>query len=152
MSAASRAAFSTISCCALRLSSASLSLATVDRLAGRKIVLLVQLAEQAAGDELRPRFEQLQTLGLQIALYRQPRHRAFGELVATADCGAIDIGGNTPESIRELSDQLNNLDESMNGLYRQREKAPAPKKGFFDRVRTAFRSLRRMKWQKKTEQ
>lgn len=46
----------------------------------------------------------------------------------------------TPESIRELSDQLNNLDESMNGLYRQREKAPAPKKGFFDRVRTAFRS------------
>ena len=48
----------------------------------------------------------------------------------------------TPESIRELSDQLNNLDESMNGLYRQREKAPAPKKGFFDRVRTAFRSLK----------
>lgn len=48
----------------------------------------------------------------------------------------------TPESIRELSDQLNNLDESMNGLYRQHEKAPAPKKGFFDRVRTAFRSLK----------
>ena len=48
----------------------------------------------------------------------------------------------TPESIRELSDQLNNLDESMNGLYRQREKAPAPKEGFFDRVRTAFRSLK----------
>lgn len=48
----------------------------------------------------------------------------------------------TPESIRELSDQLNNLDESMNGLYRQREKTPAPKKGFFDRVRTAFRSLK----------
>lgn len=48
----------------------------------------------------------------------------------------------TPESIRELSDQLNNLDESMNGLYHQREKAPAPKKGFFDRVRSAFRSLK----------
>lgn len=48
----------------------------------------------------------------------------------------------TPESIRELSDQLNNLDKSMNGLYRQREKASAPKKGFFDRVRTAFRSLK----------
>lgn len=49
---------------------------------------------------------------------------------------------NTNDGIRELSDQLNNLDESMNGLYRQREKAPAPKKGFFDRVRTAFRSLK----------
>ncbi len=87
----------------LPLSSASLSLATVDRLAGRKIVLLVQLAEQASGNELRPRFEQLQTLGLQIALYRQPRHLAFGELVAAADCGAIDIGGNTPENIRDFS-------------------------------------------------
>ena len=48
----------------------------------------------------------------------------------------------TPESIRELNDQLNNLDASMNGLYRQRERKSASKKGFFDRVRTAFKVLK----------
>ena len=48
----------------------------------------------------------------------------------------------TPESLQELSDQLSNLDDSMNGLYRQREKKPAPKKGFFARVRTAFKALK----------
>lgn len=48
----------------------------------------------------------------------------------------------TPESIRELNDQLNNLDDSMNGLYRQRERKSASKKGFFDRVRTAFKVLK----------
>lgn len=47
----------------------------------------------------------------------------------------------TPQSIRELSDQLNNLDETMNGLYRQRNKKPAPKHGFFARVRTAWNTL-----------
>lgn len=55
----------------------------------------------------------------------------------------------TPESIRELSDQLNNLDESMNGLYRQREKAPAPKKGVLrPSTHSVSFSERRMKWQK----
>lgn len=48
----------------------------------------------------------------------------------------------TPESLQELCDQLSNLDDSMNGLYRQREKKPAPKKGFFARVRTAFKALK----------
>lgn len=35
-----------------------------------------------------------------------------------------------------------NLDDSMNGLYRQRERKSASKKGFFDRVRTAFKVLK----------
>lgn len=48
----------------------------------------------------------------------------------------------TPETIQELTAQLNNLDSTMNGLYRQREKAPAPKKSFFDRVRIAWKALK----------
>lgn len=48
----------------------------------------------------------------------------------------------TPETIQELTAQLNNLDSTMNGLYRQREKFPAPKKSFFDRVRIAWKALK----------
>lgn len=87
----------------LPLSSASLALSTVDRLAGRKIILLLQLADKARSEDLLPRIEQLQALGLQIGLYRQPRHAAFGELVTATDCGAIDIAGNTPETLRDFS-------------------------------------------------
>ncbi|WP_371324966.1 HDOD domain-containing protein [Dechloromonas sp. ZY10] len=87
----------------LPLSSASLSLPTVDQLAGRKIMLLLQLADAACSQELLPRIEQLQEQGLQIGLYRQPRHAAFGELVAASDCGALDIAAHPPETIRDFS-------------------------------------------------
>ena len=87
----------------LPLSSASLEHATVDRLPGRKIVLLLTLDEEAEAARLRPRIEALQAQGLQIGLWRQPRHPAFGELVAQADCGAIDISDQAPEAIRDFS-------------------------------------------------
>jgi len=102
----------------LPLSSASLALPTVDRLAGRKIMLLVQLADSASSPELLPRIEQLQALGLQIGLYRQPRHAAFGELVAASDCGALDIAGHPPETIRDFSAAYRAIEKSRpNALF-----------------------------------
>lgn len=86
------------------LSAASLQNPAVDQLPKAKIVLCLHLGEETTdADSLLPRLEQLRTEGLQIGLFRQPRHPAFGTLMAHADYAIVDVAGNDPGSIRDFS-------------------------------------------------
>ena len=85
------------------LSSASLCLAAVDRLKTTNLVLLVQLAQDADAGQLVLRLETLRQRGLAIGIFRQPKNPAFTQVIAFADYGCIDVGGNEANTIRDFS-------------------------------------------------
>lgn len=85
------------------LSSSSLDLPALDRLKTSNIVLLLQLAADAEADILCEAIEQLRTRGLQIGVFRQPKHPAFAKLIQLADFAAIDIRGNDANTARDFS-------------------------------------------------
>lgn len=51
----------------------------------------------------------------------------------------IEMKFRTPEDVAELRKQLENLDETMNGLYRQVNKEPSKKEPFFKRIFAVIR-------------
>ncbi|MDR0776451.1 MAG: HDOD domain-containing protein [Azonexus sp.] len=88
------------------LSSASLDLAAVDELRSTNLVLLLDLAPSARGaqnEELGARIEALRQRGIAIALFRQPKHPSFSEIIHLADYGAIDVAATEPSLIRDFS-------------------------------------------------
>ena len=87
----------------LPLSSASLGLGALERLKADNVVLLVQLAEDAEADLVGEAVERLHERGIQVGLFRQPKHRAFGKVISLVDYAAIDIAGNDANSARDFS-------------------------------------------------
>jgi EAL and modified HD-GYP domain-containing signal transduction protein len=88
------------------LSSASLDLAAVDELRSANLVLLLDLAPVARGapdTALGDRIEALRQRGIAIALFRQPKHPSFSEIIHLADYGAIDVAATEPSLIRDFS-------------------------------------------------
>lgn len=85
------------------LSSASLDLAAVDRLKTSNIVLLLQLAADAEADIVCEAIDRLHERGIQIGLFRQPKHPAFAKVIHKADYAAIDIGANEANTVRDFS-------------------------------------------------
>lgn len=85
------------------LSSSSLDLPAVDRLKTANIVLLIQLAPDADGDRVCEMIGQLHQRGLQVGVFRQPRHRAFAKVIQQVDYAAVDVGGNEANAIRDFS-------------------------------------------------
>ncbi len=87
----------------LPISSASLGLSALERLKTDNIVLLVQLAEDAEADLIGEAIDQLRGRGIQIGLFRQPKHRAFGKVMPLVDYAAIDIAANDANAARDFS-------------------------------------------------
>lgn len=85
------------------LNSASLENPSLDRLKTAKVVLLVQLAEDAEPAQLVLRLETLRERGLGIGIFRQPKNPAFTQAIRFADYGVIDVGANEATSIRDFS-------------------------------------------------
>jgi len=88
------------------LSSASLDLAAVDELRSTNLVLLLDLAPVARGvpdTALGARIEALRQRGIAIALFRQPKHPSFAEIIHLADYGAVDVAATEPSLIRDFS-------------------------------------------------
>ena len=85
------------------LSSSSLDLPAVDRLKTANIVLLIQLAPDAEADRVCEQIEELRQRGLQIGVFRQPKHRAFARVIQQVDYAAVDVGGNEANVVRDFS-------------------------------------------------
>jgi len=85
------------------LSSSSLDLAAIDRLKTSNIVLLLQLAADAEADILCEAIERLRARGLQIGVFRQPKHPAFAKLIQQVEFAAIDIRGSEANTARDFS-------------------------------------------------
>lgn len=85
------------------LSSSSLDLPAVERLKKANIVLLIQLAPEAEADMVCEAIDQLHVRGLQVGVFRQPKHRAFAKVIQRVDYAAIDIGGNEANAVRDFS-------------------------------------------------
>lgn len=85
------------------LSSSSLDLPAIDQLKTANVVLLIQLADEAEADKLCPRLEVLRERGLAIGIFRQPKNLAFTGSILLADYGAIDVGSNEANTIRDFS-------------------------------------------------
>jgi EAL and modified HD-GYP domain-containing signal transduction protein len=85
------------------LSAGSLQNPAVDLLPKAKIVLCLHLDDDTDATALLPRIEELRLAGVQIGFFRQPRHPAFGTLLAQADYGIVDVAACEPGSIRDFS-------------------------------------------------
>ena len=85
------------------LNSASLELPAVDRLKTANLVLLIQLAPDAAPEALCARLETLRQRGLAIGIFRQPKNPAFTQAILLADYGVVDIGASEAGAIRDFS-------------------------------------------------
>lgn len=82
---------------------ASLWSSTVDRLQGRKIVLLVDLLDGIASDVLSARIVELQAAGLALGFFRRPEHPAFAAAMALADYAVVDCAATDPDAVRNFS-------------------------------------------------
>lgn len=85
------------------LSSSSLDLPALDRLKTANIVLLIQLAPDAEAGIVCEAIDQLRVRGLQIGVFRNPKHRAFAKVIQLVDYAAIDVGGNEANAVRDFS-------------------------------------------------
>lgn len=85
------------------LSSSSLDLPALDRLKKTNIVLLIQLAADAEADMVCEAIGQLRQRGLQVGVFRQPKHRAFAKVIQQVDYAAIDVGGSEANAVRDFS-------------------------------------------------
>lgn len=90
----------------VRMSSSSLDLPALDELRSNNLVLLLELApivRSAPNPALEARIEALRQRGIAIALFRQPKHPSFGELIRLADYGAVDVAATEPSLVRDFS-------------------------------------------------
>lgn len=85
------------------VNSASLGLSALDRLKTDNVVLLIQLAPDAEADQVGEAIEKLHERGIQVGLFRQPKHRAFGKVIQLVDYAAIDVAGNDANAARDFS-------------------------------------------------
>jgi len=85
------------------LSSASLDLPAVERLKTANIVLLIQLAPDAEAEMVCEAIDKLRIRGLQIGVFRNPKHRAFAKVIQRVDYAALDVRGNEANTVRDFS-------------------------------------------------
>lgn len=87
------------------LASPSLFDTKLDLIRSQNLILLVHLASDPADPVtvLCDRIAALRRRGIAIAIFRQPKHAAFGEAIRLADFGAIDVAASEPGSIRDFS-------------------------------------------------
>lgn len=86
------------------ISSASLHLATVDRLPDENLVLLVHLASRDTdAAALCERIRQLRQRGLGIGLCHRPQHPAHAQVAPLADYGIVDVAGADAATVRDIS-------------------------------------------------
>lgn len=88
------------------ISSASLNVDAIELLKTKNIVLLIQLAEDADPATLCPRMQALRERGFSLGLFRQPRNAAYTDAILLADFGAIDVGSNDANTLRDYSAAL----------------------------------------------
>lgn len=86
------------------LSSITLRQATVDRLPGENLVLLLHLSNRDTDTAtLRDKVAQLRQRGIGIGLSHRPGHPAFSHVAPLADYGVIDVAGSDAGNVRDIS-------------------------------------------------
>lgn len=88
----------------LPIGSAVLDHAVIDRLPGKNICLLIQLAANDTDpDALAEHIQRLRQRGVKLGFFRQPRHPLFALAARLADLGTIDVASSDAGTVRDFS-------------------------------------------------